>query len=121
MNANLFAAAVVRAFETVPVPLAMNVVNPTENTNVIPMQETLEVRLEESTIQVPNNWPIKMEQDCDDDNDDDGVFGEGEDRNNCGGSSNSYGRTASQVSGIKHERYQVICSYVLLTSVWSNT
>lgn len=34
----------------------MTVVNPTENTEVIPMQETLEVRLEESTFRVPNDW-----------------------------------------------------------------
>lgn len=63
------------------VPVAMTVVNPTTNTEVkripgnfpnkidnselqvIPMQETLEVRLKESTYQVVSDWPfaVKME------------------------------------------------------------
>lgn len=46
------------AFDTVPanVPVAMKIVNPAENTEVIPMQETLEVRLKESSFPVNNEW-----------------------------------------------------------------
>lgn len=74
------------AFDTVPgsVPVGMTVVNPTTNTEVrnkhtnisavrsmtpsnvcpffqvIPMQETLEVRLKESTYQVVSDWPFAV-------------------------------------------------------------
>lgn len=70
------------------VPVGMTVVTPTTNTEVrnsentspeyiwrnnpisqvIPMQETLEVRLKESTYQVVSDWPfaVKMENVCQD-------------------------------------------------------
>uniref|UniRef100_A0A7G3AT95 Putative phd domain of transcriptional enhancer n=1 Tax=Lutzomyia longipalpis TaxID=7200 RepID=A0A7G3AT95_LUTLO len=58
IQADLFAAAVARALDSVPVnaPVAMTIVSPSESTEVIPMQETLELRLEESTYQLPTPW-----------------------------------------------------------------
>ncbi|KAG4071894.1 hypothetical protein HA402_006055 [Bradysia odoriphaga] len=67
-NDELFAVAMARAFDTVPGNVGMTVVTPTTNTEVIPMQETLEVRLKESTYQVVSDWPfaVKMENICQD-------------------------------------------------------
>ncbi|XP_059609045.1 polycomb protein Asx [Phlebotomus argentipes] len=56
IQADLFAAAVARALDSIPTSVAMTVVSPSESTEVIPMQETLELRLEESTYQLPTPW-----------------------------------------------------------------
>lgn len=50
------------------VPVAMTVVDTEEEQNdvsVIPMQEELEVRLEESTFQMPDDWPYDVKMDTD--------------------------------------------------------
>lgn len=54
------------SLETVPV--AMTIVNTEEETNdvaVIPMQEELEVRLEQGTFPIPDDWPYDVKMDTD--------------------------------------------------------
>lgn len=46
----------------VPVSIPSDI-NVTENVQVIPMQEELEVRLEEGTFPVPNDWPYDVKMD----------------------------------------------------------
>lgn len=62
----LLAEVPLHALDTVPV--AMAVVDAEEEQNdvaVIPMQEELEVRLEESTFQMPDDWPYDVKMDTD--------------------------------------------------------
>ncbi|XP_017786234.1 PREDICTED: polycomb protein Asx isoform X1 [Nicrophorus vespilloides] len=52
------------ALDSVPVGL-VGTVNTTEHVEVIPMQEELEVRLEEGTFPVPTDWPYGVKMDSD--------------------------------------------------------
>ncbi|XP_055705740.1 polycomb protein Asx isoform X2 [Phlebotomus papatasi] len=55
---DLFVAAVTQALDSVPTnaPLAMTVVSPSETAEVIPMQDTLELRLDDTSYQLPAHW-----------------------------------------------------------------